>query len=47
MEVPPRNLTRVTLELGGRSAAVVLPDADVEATVAGDRWTPPPRQARW
>ncbi|MFJ4757123.1 MULTISPECIES: aldehyde dehydrogenase [Streptomyces] len=35
MEVAARNLTRVTLELGGKSAAVVLPDADVEATVAG------------
>ncbi|MFI9820814.1 aldehyde dehydrogenase [Streptomyces sp. NPDC052013] len=35
MEVAARNLTRVTLELGGKSAAVVLPDAEVEATVAG------------
>ncbi|MFJ3668170.1 aldehyde dehydrogenase [Streptomyces sp. NPDC090106] len=35
MEVASRHLTRVTLELGGKSAAVVLPDADVEATVAG------------
>ncbi|WP_217210384.1 aldehyde dehydrogenase [Streptomyces sp. AC550_RSS872] len=35
MEVAARNLTRVTLELGGKSAAVVLPDANVEATVAG------------
>ncbi|MEG3626458.1 aldehyde dehydrogenase [Streptomyces poriticola] len=35
MEVAARNLTRVTLELGGKSAAVVLPDADVEQTVAG------------
>ncbi|WP_329263325.1 aldehyde dehydrogenase [Streptomyces pseudovenezuelae] len=35
MEVAARNLTRVTLELGGKSAAVVLPDADVEAAVAG------------
>ncbi|MFI6872478.1 aldehyde dehydrogenase [Streptomyces sp. NPDC050400] len=35
MEVAARNLTRVTLELGGKSAAVVLPDADVESTVAG------------
>ncbi|MGV9571813.1 aldehyde dehydrogenase [Streptomyces nigra] len=35
MEVAARHLTRVTLELGGKSAAVVLPDADVEATVAG------------
>ncbi|EGX56203.1 aldehyde dehydrogenase [Streptomyces zinciresistens K42] len=35
MEVASRNLTRVTLELGGKSAAVVLPDADVEQTVAG------------
>ena len=30
MEVAARNLTRVTLELGGKSAAIVLPDADLE-----------------
>ncbi|MGW1865194.1 aldehyde dehydrogenase [Streptomyces mauvecolor] len=35
MEVASRNLTRVTLELGGKSAAVILPDADLAATVAG------------
>lgn len=35
MEVASRNLTRVTLELGGKSAAVVLPDADLAAAVAG------------
>ncbi|MET9494644.1 aldehyde dehydrogenase [Streptomyces sp. NPDC006552] len=35
MEVAARHLTRVTLELGGKSAAVVLPDADVGSTVAG------------
>ncbi|OXS31239.1 aldehyde dehydrogenase [Streptomyces sp. XY006] len=35
MEVAARNLTRVTLELGGKSAAVVLPDADVGTAVAG------------
>lgn len=35
MEVAARNLTRVTLELGGKSAAVVLPDADLASTVAG------------
>ncbi|MFJ9668450.1 aldehyde dehydrogenase [Streptomyces sp. NPDC101219] len=35
MEVAARNLTRVTLELGGKSAAVVLPDADLVTTVAG------------
>ncbi|MEU6536770.1 aldehyde dehydrogenase [Streptomyces sp. NPDC047000] len=35
MEVAARNLTRVTLELGGKSAAVVLPDADVAQAVAG------------
>ncbi|MFJ4683071.1 aldehyde dehydrogenase [Streptomyces sp. NPDC088789] len=35
MEVAARHLTRVTLELGGKSAAVVLPDAEVESTVAG------------
>ncbi|MCT9087908.1 aldehyde dehydrogenase [Streptomyces sp. ASQP_92] len=35
MEVAARNLTRVTLELGGKSAAVILPDADLESTVSG------------
>ncbi|MFD3514055.1 aldehyde dehydrogenase [Streptomyces sp. NPDC058657] len=35
MEVASRNLTRVTLELGGKSAAVILPDADLATTVAG------------
>ncbi|GAA1434771.1 aldehyde dehydrogenase [Streptomyces thermospinosisporus] len=35
MEVAARNLTRVTLELGGKSAAVVLPDAEVEPVVEG------------
>uniref|UniRef100_A0AAU2VA18 Aldehyde dehydrogenase n=1 Tax=Streptomyces sp. NBC_00003 TaxID=2903608 RepID=A0AAU2VA18_9ACTN len=35
MEVAARNLTRVTLELGGKSAAVILPDADLAAAVAG------------
>ncbi|GAB2750365.1 aldehyde dehydrogenase [Streptomyces bullii] len=35
MEVAARHVTRVTLELGGKSAAVVLPDADVGAAVAG------------
>ncbi|WP_419994563.1 aldehyde dehydrogenase [Streptomyces boninensis] len=35
MEVASRNLSRVTLELGGKSAAVILPDADLDATVAG------------
>ncbi|MEV6111633.1 aldehyde dehydrogenase [Streptomyces sp. NPDC052109] len=35
MEVAARHLTRVTLELGGKSAAVVLPDADVRTAVAG------------
>ncbi|MFD7504740.1 aldehyde dehydrogenase [Streptomyces sp. NPDC059850] len=35
MEVASRQLTRVTLELGGKSAAVILPDADLEAAVAG------------
>jgi acyl-CoA reductase-like NAD-dependent aldehyde dehydrogenase len=29
------NLTRVTLELGGKSAAIILPDADLATTVAG------------
>jgi acyl-CoA reductase-like NAD-dependent aldehyde dehydrogenase len=35
MEVAARNLTRVTLELGGKSAAVILPDADAQTAVAG------------
>ncbi|MES4887530.1 aldehyde dehydrogenase [Streptomyces sp. NPDC096012] len=35
MEVAARNLTRVTLELGGKSAAVVLPDADLQTAVSG------------
>ncbi|MER7764768.1 aldehyde dehydrogenase [Streptomyces sp. NPDC097619] len=35
MEVAARNLTRVTLELGGKSAAVILPDADLDTTVPG------------
>ncbi|MEU6842344.1 aldehyde dehydrogenase [Streptomyces sp. NPDC046716] len=35
MEVAARNLTRVTLELGGKSAAVVLEDADAATAVAG------------
>lgn len=35
MEVAARNLTRVTLELGGKSAALILPDADLATAVAG------------
>ncbi|MER5443914.1 aldehyde dehydrogenase [Streptomyces sp. NPDC002790] len=35
MEVASRNLTRVTLELGGKSAAVILEDADAAAAVGG------------
>ncbi|NGO11260.1 aldehyde dehydrogenase [Streptomyces sp. HC44] len=35
MEVCSRNLTRVTLELGGKSAAVILPDADAATAVQG------------
>lgn len=35
MEVAARHLTRVTLELGGKSAAVILPDADLETAVTG------------
>ncbi|MEU3874265.1 MULTISPECIES: aldehyde dehydrogenase [Streptomyces] len=35
MEVAARHLTRVTLELGGKSAAIVLPDADLDTAVAG------------
>ncbi|MEU2544628.1 aldehyde dehydrogenase [Streptomyces roseolus] len=34
-EVASRDLARVTLELGGKSAAVILPDADVATAVAG------------
>ncbi|OIJ68262.1 aldehyde dehydrogenase [Streptomyces mangrovisoli] len=33
MEVAARNLTRVTLELGGKSALIVLPDADPDVVV--------------
>src|SRR3954454_17117376 len=35
MEVASRHLTRVTLELGGKSAAIVLPDADITTSVPG------------
>ncbi|QMU75672.1 aldehyde dehydrogenase [Streptacidiphilus sp. PB12-B1b] len=35
MEVAARNLTRITLELGGKSAALLLPDADLDAAVDG------------
>ncbi|MEV3853304.1 aldehyde dehydrogenase [Streptomyces sp. NPDC050095] len=35
MEVASRNLTRVTLELGGKSAAIILEDADAVGAVAG------------
>ncbi|MFI1967940.1 aldehyde dehydrogenase [Streptomyces cinnamoneus] len=35
MEVAAGHLARVTLELGGKSAAIVLPDADLDAAVAG------------
>ncbi|MEV6838675.1 aldehyde dehydrogenase [Streptomyces sp. NPDC051133] len=35
MEVAARNLSRVTLELGGKSAALVLADADLQTAVAG------------
>ncbi|MFE7760965.1 aldehyde dehydrogenase [Streptomyces sp. NPDC057438] len=35
MEVAARNLTRVTLELGGKSAAVILPDAHAQTAVNG------------
>jgi betaine-aldehyde dehydrogenase len=34
-----RSLTRVSLELGGKSAAIVLDDADLDATVKGLRFT--------
>jgi betaine-aldehyde dehydrogenase len=36
-EICGRDLRRVTLELGGKSAAVILDDADLEATVAALR----------
>ena len=36
-EICGRDLRRVTLELGGKSAAVILHDADLEATVAALR----------
>ncbi|MGW3242760.1 aldehyde dehydrogenase [Streptomyces sp. NPDC001070] len=35
MEVASRNLTRVTLELGGKSAALILADADLDTAVPG------------
>lgn len=35
MEVASENLTRVTLELGGKSVAVILPDADLGTAIAG------------
>ncbi|WP_416063849.1 aldehyde dehydrogenase [Rhodococcus indonesiensis] len=41
MEVAARNLSRITLELGGKSAAVILPDADIETaatTITGASW---------
>ncbi len=37
-EVAGRNLKRVTLELGGKSPVVVLPDADLDITVDGAIW---------
>ncbi|MFJ6793098.1 aldehyde dehydrogenase family protein [Streptomyces sp. NPDC091268] len=37
-ELAGRHLTRAHLELGGNSALVVLPDADVEAAVAQASW---------
>ncbi|TVL90003.1 aldehyde dehydrogenase [Streptomyces sp. SAJ15] len=33
MELAARQLTRVTLELGGKSAAIILPDADLDAAL--------------
>src|SRR5262249_7554727 len=35
MEVASRNVTGVTLELGGKSANIVLADADLDAAAAG------------
>ena len=37
-EVAGRHLKRVTLELGGKSPVVVLPDADLDITVDGAIW---------
>lgn len=39
MQTAGKNLTHVTLELGGNDAAVVLPDADVEAIAPQIFWT--------
>jgi acyl-CoA reductase-like NAD-dependent aldehyde dehydrogenase len=38
MESGARNLKRVTLELGGNDAAIVLPDVDIEATAQALFW---------
>jgi acyl-CoA reductase-like NAD-dependent aldehyde dehydrogenase len=35
MEVAAANLSRITLELGGKSAAIVLDDADLDTVVSG------------
>jgi aldehyde dehydrogenase (NAD+) len=39
MESAGRNLTHVTLELGGNDAAIVLPDADIPAVVKSLFWS--------
>lgn len=41
MEVAAGNLTRITLELGGKSAAIILPDADLDLAtkaIVGASW---------
>lgn len=38
VEASSRTLKRVQLELGGKSAAVILPDADLETAIPGIAW---------
>jgi aldehyde dehydrogenase (NAD+)/betaine-aldehyde dehydrogenase len=38
MQAAARNVTSVTLELGGKSPVIVLADADLDAAVEGIRW---------